>query len=176
MEIWKDIEGYEGFYQINCNGHVKSLRTGKTLKPGTINGYYSITLCVNFLHKSFLVHRLIAKSFIPNPDNKPCINHKDGNRKNNALDNLEWCTQLENVRHAFRNGLVNTSAGEKHYRSRLKKEDVLDIIRLVNAGGKKSKIAKQYNITNPAISRIIGGYVWKNVTGINKQIPKPTQD
>ena len=119
-EKWKVIPGYEGLYEISSLGRIKSLprlRSGKThnsksefyfmtkekiLKPqvgGT--GYYKISLYKNGIHKNHNLHRLIAEAFIPNPDNLPQVNHKDGNKKNYSLDNLEWCTLSENMRHAY---------------------------------------------------------------------------
>ena len=108
-EIWKDIKGYEGYYQISNYGKVKSLerytiilngkRTEKEkfLYQGIRSGYYIVQLNKNNKRKSHQVHRLVAQAFIPNLKNKPFINHKDENRKNNYVENLEWCTQKENV-------------------------------------------------------------------------------
>lgn len=107
MEIWKDIEGYEGKYQVSNYGNVKSLnyyRTGKErllkpiLKP---TGYLCVGLCKPL--KMYLIHRLVAKAFIHNPDNLPQVNHKDENQTNNHVDNLEWCTQLYNLNYGTRN-------------------------------------------------------------------------
>lgn len=105
-EVWKDIAGYEGLYQISSFGRVKSFRQAKRLNGGeeyilnpTIsnNGYEQITLyrSPTDRHK-FLVHRLVAQTFIPNPDNLEAVNHKDENRLNNHADNLEWCTMAYN--------------------------------------------------------------------------------
>ena len=111
-EIWKDIKGYEGYYQISNFGRVKSLDryvattgnpSGKRLIKGKLkkpterigkngNGYYHINLDKNNNSKLFTIHKLVAETFIPNPDNLPCINHKDENKHNNHVDNLEWCT------------------------------------------------------------------------------------
>lgn len=120
-EIWKDIPGYEGYYQVSNMGRVKCLdrvvyrgenRNGvpiyqrvysKVLAIHTTrNGYYSIMLHKDGKSRRFLVHRLVAWAFIPNPNGKPDINHKDGNRKNPVVTNLEWCTQGENILHASR--------------------------------------------------------------------------
>lgn len=95
-EIWKDIKNYEGLYQVSNLGNVKSLRTGKKIYYSTAGGYYRVNLFKDKRRKGFSIHRLVAEMFIPNYNNKPCVNHKDCNRKNNKVDNLEWCTYKEN--------------------------------------------------------------------------------
>ena len=98
-EIWKDIEGFEGKYQISNTNKVKSNHFGKSiiLKPAlNTGGYNSVSLSLNNKAKSVTLHRLIMTAFIANPDNKPCINHIDGNKLNNSLSNLEWCTYKYN--------------------------------------------------------------------------------
>lgn len=104
-EIWKDIQGYEGLYQISNLGRVKSYRQWKRascpaeyiLKNSIANnGYCQITLYKDRKKKKFLVHRLVAEAFIPNPKNLPHINHKDENPSNNNVNNLEWCTPQYN--------------------------------------------------------------------------------
>ena len=110
QELFKDIKGYEGLYQISNLGDVKTIykyRPSRNLKPVIRKGYYTVTLCKDGNIKIHSVHRLLAEAFIDNPDNLPVINHKDGNRLNNSINNLEWCTQKENIRHAFKTGLVN---------------------------------------------------------------------
>lgn len=107
QEIWKDIKGYEGLYQVSNYGRVKSLnyrRTGKEqlMKPTLQNkGYFWVMLYKP--NKLYLIHRLVAKAFIPNPDNLPCVNHKDENPTNNHVDNLEWCTYGYNINYGTRN-------------------------------------------------------------------------
>ena len=113
QEIWKDIEGYEGLYQVSNKGRVKSLsrlvvRVGKPnyitkekiLKCSELKGtgYPAVSLGSNNNFKSMLVHRLVAQAFIPNPDNLPEINHIDNNKNNNHVNNLEWCNRLYNER------------------------------------------------------------------------------
>ena len=103
-EIWKDIPGFEGYYQVSNLGKVRHLFKHYTkIKKTTIDswGYEAISLCVNYVPSTRKIHRLVALAFIPNPENKPFVNHKDGNKLNNRLENLEWVTQSENVRHAY---------------------------------------------------------------------------
>ena len=128
IEIWKDIPEYEGLYQISTLGRVKSLgyigcnQTGKSwshnreliMKPEIINdGYYRIGLSKNGKRRHYLVHRLVAKAFIPNPNNLYCINHKDENKANNSVSNLEWCTQSYNNSYGNRRLKVKTKIAKK---------------------------------------------------------------
>ncbi|MDM0987481.1 NUMOD4 domain-containing protein [Clostridium perfringens] len=116
MEVWKEIKGYEGMYQISNLGRVKALeridsrglrRKEKILKyNNTKNGYLEAVLCKNGKTKHITVHRLVAIHFIENINNLPIVNHIDGNKQNNKVDNLEWCTYSYNVKHAFRTGLA----------------------------------------------------------------------
>lgn len=106
-EIWKDIKGYEGLYQVSNFGRVKSLKystEGKILKGRhTGKGYLSVALFRNSVRKSTCIHRLVAQAFIPNPENKPEVNHIDENKLNNNVSNLEWVTPKENSNHGTRN-------------------------------------------------------------------------
>jgi len=113
-EIWKDIPGYEGLYQSSNKGRIRGVdryvvyrNNRKRLWKGKIKtqrkdykGYLRVELCKDGLQKTLHVHQLVAMSFIPNPDNKPYINHLDGNPLNNSIENLEWCTPRENTVHA----------------------------------------------------------------------------
>lgn len=117
-EIWKDVIGYEGFYQVSSFGQVRSLsRTAKVLSGAkrlvrerilkqTNTIYRTVHLSKNNVTDVMLVHRLVATAFIPNPENKRCVNHKDGNKYNNYASNLEWATDKENNTHAILNGFV----------------------------------------------------------------------
>lgn len=97
-EIWKPIEGYEGVYEVSNLGNVKSLNYARTKKPNLLtqhadkDGYMKVTLYKKTGNKLVFVHRLVAKAFIPNPNNFPLINHKDEIKSNNSVENLEWCT------------------------------------------------------------------------------------
>ena len=105
-EIWKDIEGYQGLYQISDKGRVKSLYFGKEriLKPGNNGqGYLHVILCKNGKMKIYKVHRLVCQTFLPNPNNLPEINHKDEDKTNNKVDNLEWCSSKYNINYGTHN-------------------------------------------------------------------------
>lgn len=126
-EVWKDVKGYEGYYQVSNLGNIKSLeriiensgtRTGyykikeRILKPRenkNRNGYYELSLRKDGKEKRFKVHRLVACAFIENPYNKPEVNHIDGNKSNNCVSNLEWTTSKENKEHAWNIGLNNSN-------------------------------------------------------------------
>lgn len=119
-EIWKDIKGYENLYQISNLGNVRSLSFGakniqrsnkiKLLKPSRNNcGYYKVQLYNKGTSKMFYVHRLVADAFIPKIEGKDQVNHIDGNKANNIMDNLEWCSASDNQKHAIINGLRASS-------------------------------------------------------------------
>lgn len=113
-EMWKDIPGYEGLYQVSNLGNIRSLKYAggnkvKLLKQATTNGYKQVQLSKNGKGKNHLVHRLVAIAFIPNPNNLPVVNHKDENPSNNNVDNLEWCTQEYNINYGTRNERASES-------------------------------------------------------------------
>lgn len=98
MENWKDIEGYEGLYQVSTHGRVRSLKRNKIMNPvKAINGYMRVRLIKNGKDKNYLVHRLVAEAFLPNWFDDPQVNHRDENKQNNHVDNLEWCSAKYNT-------------------------------------------------------------------------------
>lgn len=113
QEIWKDIPGYEEKYQISNLGNIRSKKNHKILKSqiNKKNGYVYFNMYKNKKYKNVRVHRLVAEVFLKNEYNKPFVNHKDGNKINNKIDNLEWCTQKENVNHAIEVLKVDYSKG-----------------------------------------------------------------
>jgi hypothetical protein len=116
MEIWKDIIGYEGLYQISNHGNCRSIDKNK-IKSMSLRlrgkGYYCYGLTKDKKRLSHSVHRLVAIAFLDNPNNKPQVNHKDCNKLNNHFSNLEWCDNSENQKHAFNNGLNYISENQK---------------------------------------------------------------
>lgn len=111
-EIWKDVVGYQGLYEVSDYGNVRNvLKNGKLLKLTLHScGYLSVNLCKRHVRKDYRVHRIVAEAFIPNPRHLPEINHKDENKANNHADNLEWCDRLYNVRYGTR----TERSAEKH--------------------------------------------------------------
>ena len=111
-EIWKDIRDYEGLYQISNKGNVKSIGNNKTKKEKILKssvdtiGYLFVGLCKNGVQKRYFVHRLVAQAFIQNPNNYPQVNHKDENKQNNCVKNLEYCDAKYNVNYGTRNKRV----------------------------------------------------------------------
>ncbi len=169
MEEWKQIIGYEGLYEISNLGRVKSLPRKKIVKkvgfyftneriltPPNIKYTHVVLTDSNGLKLTILLHRLLAIHFIPNPENKPHINHIDGNPFNFSLSNLEWCTRSENMLHAHRTGLQKGRRGESNNQHVLKDKDVADI-RLKYASGNYTtyKLADEYNVSQGYVSMVI---------------------
>jgi len=176
-EIWKDIEGYEGYYQVSNMGRVRSVDRvvennkggycqlkGRLLKFHTTKkGYHRVNLNKNGKIKYFLVHRLVTQAFISNPESKPQVNHIDGVKTNNNVSNLEWCTPSENIKHSFESGL-NNNKGERHHKSKLNRDDVITIKLLYSKGKHTLKdIGNMFNVHNSTISEIINGVSWKHI-------------
>jgi hypothetical protein len=138
-EIWKDIKGYESRYKISNLGRVKSLLSNKILTNNLGSaGYYQVSLYKDDKGKSTTIHRLISIHFIDNPLNKPCVNHIDSNRKNNNIENLEWCTQGENLQHARNTGRLTLDSLKKKVKSYnpiTKEVIVYDYLNLVKKSG-----------------------------------------
>lgn len=106
MLQWKEIQGYNGRYFISSNGQIKN-KYGKILKPWIRNGYYTIGLMINKKRTNYYIHRLVAEYFLSNPDkHRNFVNHLDGDKLNNNVSNLEWCTRQENAQHAYETGLL----------------------------------------------------------------------
>lgn len=117
LEEWKDITGYEGLYMLSDLGNVKSIYSNKILKPSANKyGYVRFSATKDKKQKTLRIHRLVAESFIPNPNNLPQVNHIDGNKLNCTKGNLEWSTDSENKLHAYANGLMK--GGNEHSKIR----------------------------------------------------------
>lgn len=170
-EVWKDIVGYEGFYQASNMGRVKSLeridcrgqhRKCKILRQAfDEDGYLISTISKDKKRHSVRWHRIIYQAFNPTSDNTLAVNHKNGIKTDNRICNLEWCTNYENVLHALQLGLRNAK-GERNNFAILNNSKVLEIF---HSDKKNSVLAKEYNISILTIQRIKTGYQWGSVTG-----------
>ena len=179
MEKWKDIKEFPN-YQISNYGRVKSLArickrgngTGDYYKKETFlklrldkYGYERIALYNNGRgsQKHFMIHRLVAEAFIPNVDNKPTVNHIDGNKLNNYVSNLEYMTFEENLSHAWKIGLINNK-GEKNHLSKMNEKQVLEIRDLYSGNVySQRKLARLYNVSRGCIVGIIKRKTWKHI-------------
>lgn len=183
-EEWREIVGFGWAYRVSNKGRVARLNitrlqkgkggslctrsyTGGVLHPYDHCGYEMVTLSrEDKVREKIFVHRVVAIAFIPNPENKPHINHKDGVKKNNAVSNLEWCTIAENNRHGFLTGLIPPmipKIGEHCKSSKLTNEQVGVIKRLISNGGKCSTIALEYGVGRTTISAIKSGRNWAHL-------------
>lgn len=176
-EIWKLIDDLYGIYIVSENGNIKSLdrivthkngrtskRKGVLIKPRiNRNGYYQASLGKSM--KCLLIHRLVAKAFIPNPENKPCVNHKNGIKTDNRVENLEWVTYWENDNHSRTTGLyICRLQGENNSNVKLTNEIVLKI-REMHESGKYSQreIGRILNIEYKNINQIVLKKRWKHI-------------
>lgn len=160
--MWRHVKGLEDRYLINKDGLIKSLVNGG-YRRGYIMpiGYRAVTID----GKMRYVHRLLAEAFIPNPDGKPNINHKDGIKANNSLDNLEWCTHSENMKHAYRIGLNKSPIGPgmNGPAAKLTDEKVLDIRRRIAEGAKQQDLADEYGVAKGTIGFIARRETWAHI-------------
>lgn len=154
------VESVEKGYFASPSGNIYN-RHGD-LMAGSVDhcGYRHIILN----RKNHNVHRIIAKTFIPNPDNLPCVNHKDGNKLNNSVNNLEWCTHSENIIHAYQTGLEQAMCGEQHHAHKLT-EDAVKYIKQVYVKRDKEfgavALAKKFNVDRTTIHDIVRGKTWR---------------
>ena len=176
-ERWKEIKGNRETYLVSDKGNFKTkTRTGarNTVVHGHVlktsensNGYLRVSMRLegDTKSKSYLTHRLVAESFVPNVDGKPFVNHKDGNKHNNSAENLEWCTRSENEKHAWATGLKTDTAtkGERHGMHKLTKKDV-EYIRenhIRNGGNLKTgELARMFSVCSQTITDIVANRIW----------------
>lgn len=173
-EEWRNVVGYEGHYKVSDRGRVRSLdriikdKVGRTkFYEGQElsqfidkSGYPMCTLWRDSNGKNKTVHRIVAGAFIPNPNNKPQVNHKDGNKENNHVDNLEWVTNSENDLHAFEIGLRTVRRGSKSNLAKLTEEEVLKIREFKESGETQRNIAKIFDISEGSVSQIVNRKRW----------------
>lgn len=163
MEIFKDIVKFENKYQISNTGKVRNKKTGLILKPKyNHKGYQYVNLSVSkYKSIKWYIHRLVGFHFIPNPENKPQINHIDGNPSNNVAENLEWVTNEENQRHAVLNNLH--FQGEEHRSSKFTNESVKLLPKLIEIGFSVKDINELTGVAIQNLRKIILGKTWRQL-------------
>lgn len=169
MDEWREVPGSNGDYLVSRDGRIKSLKANRPviLKP-RINhdGYVWYILQINKKPHSLRAHRIVAETFIPNPENKSTVNHKDGNKKNNCVENLEWATREEQMQHAYQHALKKPVRGVLQGNHVLTEEEVREIRRIYKGHDKKYgmiPLAKKYNVSISTINKCVGRRSYKNV-------------
>lgn len=174
MEEWKDINGYEGIYQISSYGRVKSIdrvlsngkkRKSKFLYIHKINGYPTVSLCKDYKQRNYKIHRLVAQAFIPNPENKPCVDHIDTDRENNVVSNLRWVTYQENTDNPLSSKSQKeavSNSGCKKVAQYDKSNKLLNIFHSAAQAGKETSTSPS-SICNCCKGRIktANNFIWK---------------
>lgn len=167
-EYWVNIPNMKGLYQISNFGQVRRIGTpnwkGKIIKSNiTPNGYYYLDISVGNKRKTIQPHRIMAEVFLPNPNNYPQVNHKNGNKLANWIENLEWCTAKQNTQHACKMGLRGKQYGSYNPASKLTEAEVIKIKELLLDGYTRKKLAKQFNVKYQTIADIDRGTKWKHL-------------
>jgi hypothetical protein len=177
-EIFIDIIGYETLYQISNYGRVKALsktlkngvgyavRKEKIIKPAKKdNDYLFVGLTNGKNVKRFYIHRLVAIHFLPNPENKPDVNHIESNKEDNRFFMLEWCTKSENISHSYKHGVHRANFGTKNSKAKLNDEKVLSIKERYGRDGNTIRsLAIEFGVHHSIIDGIIKGKRWPHVT------------
>ena len=171
-EVWKDIVGYEGLYQVSNLGRIKSIGkdADRILKVNKKrNGYIGCVLSKNGIIKHYRVHRLVAEAFIPNTENKPQVNHINGIKTDNNAKNLEWCTAKENINHSFKAGLSRGRRDGKNVLSKKIRQYSLDGA-FIKEWESAMQIQRELGFYNSAISacclnkqKQAYGYIWRHI-------------
>lgn len=173
-----NVEGYERFigYAVGQDGiiwsckHRNRFRHWSPMKPKIAdNGYHRISINNNNYKKELPIHRLVALCFIPNPDNKPYINHINGIKTDNDAKNLEWVTTSENLKHAYDTGLKPKYFGEDHWNNKVTKEQENEIKQKRATGVPVKQLMSEYNIGRTSVWRIVNNKTWHKVHNINEQ-------
>ena len=158
MAEWKK---YNEYIEVSSDGNVKS--HGKLIKgESCTNGYIRIHVSHNGITQKHLLHRIVAQAFIPNPHNLPVVNHIDGNKHNNAVENLEWCTYGENLKHAYRNNL-RSAVGENNNASKLTTEKVNYIRNNYIKGSREfgfAALARKFGVNAKTVENAYKGMTW----------------
>lgn len=176
MEIWRDVAEFNGKYQVSNDGRVKRVSGYRVERNNILTGSVGPTGYVMFSLRTYSdgisklyrrqAHRLVALAFIPNTENKRCVNHKDGNKQNNHVDNLEWCTYAENMDHAYETGLrtppFTAFSGADHATTKFTKGQCDEMMALRKDGYTLQFIANRFGAGLSTVSRICNGQHWSS--------------
>ena len=170
-ELWKDVVGYEGLYIVSNIGNIMSLGNGnsnsstrKLLKQQTrVQTYLGVSFNKDGKRNVFQSHRIVALSFIPNPNNYSEINHINGIKFDNRVENLEWCSHSQNIQHAYDTKLLIPSRGDLQKLSKLTNENVVQIRELSNKGVSKNELADKFHVAKCTICRVVNRATWNNI-------------
>lgn len=176
-EEWRWIEGFDGRYEVSSLGRVRShftCRNTLRAQPRVLRawknnaGYPIVGLNSPTTRRRFLVHRLVATAFVPNPDCRPHVNHKDSDPGNSSAGNLEWVTRSQNQQHAYRFGRLRVPRhrGERHPHSVLTEAQVLEIRRIYRCGSRETgqkSLARRYGVNQDTIANIVHGRTWTHI-------------
>lgn len=159
--MWVAIKGLEGKYEANANGQIRTLNYKgskgriEIFKPAyDAKGYLRTAFVINGKAKTIKVHRIIAQTFVPNPLNKPQVNHINGIKDDNRAENLEWVSNRENVVHAYENNLVNLKNGETHHRAKYSNELIQQAYDEYKNGTPKRELARKYGFSRSVFRRV----------------------
>ena len=172
MEIWKTIQDYGGLYQVSNTGKVRDLKNHIKSVYKNNKGYVCLSLYYNRKTYHPTVHRLVAKAFIPNPNNYEQVNHKDCNKENNSVENLEWCNQRYNYNEGMKT--FQYSKNEEHYFAKLKNSDIPIIYELYKLGFTRVTVAKIFSINPSSLEAIEKGISYREL-GYNFKAIKLTK-
>lgn len=161
--VWKDVIGFEGLYEVSNEGFVRNSK-GLILKPVNHNtGYTGQSLSINGVQKFYLGHRIVAEAFLPNPNNYRYVNHRNGNKRDNNVNNLEWCTQSHNLQHAYDTGLKPRRTCENNGNSTLKNRHVRHLCRLLMMFP-PMHISKKTGVSYSILTGIKNGNNWPEIS------------
>lgn len=165
-ETWKPVKDYENFYIVSSFGRIKNIKTNKILKPWITQGYCHLRLCKNGKCIQYGVHKIVCESFIGKIKKHHQINHKNCIKNDNKIQNLEYVTHKQNIRHARINGLLRGPLGERQHMSKLKEKDIISIRNLYQKKlFSQLVLSKKFNVHQSNISYIVNKKSWRHIDG-----------
>ena len=162
VETWRSVPGFEALYEVSCTGRVRSLRRSIVLKPGTASGYLYVVLCGNTKRVNARIHSLVAECFIGARPKGYDVNHINGDKADNSVGNLEYCTRSANLSHAFKNGL-KTHKGSNHPKAIYSDKQILMLKKYLSDGYKHREVAELMNVPMHLVADVSAGRQWQHI-------------